>query len=84
MTSIVLGVTAINPEGLRKAMDRSNVTVSQLARRLGVTTSYMDRIVKGDRRLKRNPELRNRIARELDVPIFWIEQPTSTGGGEAA
>lgn len=53
-------------------MDAVGMSTTQLAERVGVTTSYMARITKGERRLKRNPGLCRRIADELDVPMHWI------------
>ena len=54
-------------------MSKSGVTVTQLADELGVSVSYVTQMVRGTRRLKRNPVLRRRIADALDVPQHWIE-----------
>lgn len=68
----MVDVSGIDPQALRRAMDMAGMSPAQLAERLGVTTSYVARITKGDRRLKRNPGLCRRIADELDVPMHWI------------
>ena len=67
------GMAAIDPHSLAKALDRSGMTQKQLADELGISLSYLSRILAGTRRLKRNPILRLRIAEALDVPIHWIE-----------
>lgn len=54
-------------------MDKSGMTTKQLADSIGVSLSYMARIVNGHRRLKREPQRRRDIARALDVPVHWIE-----------
>lgn len=64
---------AIDPSALQRAMDKSGVTTKQLAESVGVSLSYMARIVKGERRLKRDPNRRRDIAKALDVPVHWIE-----------
>jgi hypothetical protein len=70
---------AIDPKRLTQAMELASVTPTELTERLNddgmrdVTLSYVARICKGDRRLKRNPVLRNRIAQALGVRRDWIE-----------
>jgi transcriptional regulator with XRE-family HTH domain len=64
---------AIDPKSLQQAMDKSGVTPTQLAQATGLSLSYVVRIQRGHRRLKRNPVMRRRIAEALDVPIHWIE-----------
>lgn len=54
-------------------MDKSGVTTKQLADQVGVSLSYMARIVNGHRRLKREPARRRDIAQALNVPVHWIE-----------
>jgi transcriptional regulator with XRE-family HTH domain len=49
------------------------MTPTQLANEVGVTVSYIGRILAGSRKLKRNPVLRRSIAKALDVPVHWIE-----------
>lgn len=68
---------AIDPNNLTKAMERSGLTPTRLADELGVSLSYVVRIMHGNRRLKRNPALRRRIADALDVPQHWIEHQDS-------
>lgn len=64
---------SIDPKRLQVALNATGIPVAELARRVGVTTSYMARIVNGDRRLKRNPALRRQIANALGVYPDWIE-----------
>jgi hypothetical protein len=64
---------AIDKTGLTKAMDKSGVTKKQLADTLDLSLQYVCDITVGRRTLKRNPELRRRIADALDVPVHWIE-----------
>ena len=66
-------MAAIDPELLVKAMERSSFSRQKLAQELGVSLQYVCDITAGRRLLKRNPELRNRIALALDVPPHWIE-----------
>jgi hypothetical protein len=73
-------MSAIDPKRLTQAMELAQVTTTELTDRLNddgssatVTLSYVARICKGDRRLKRNPVLRARIARALGVRRDWIE-----------
>jgi transcriptional regulator with XRE-family HTH domain len=66
-------MAAIDPNGLAKAMDLAPMTAKQLADRTGMSLTYVCDIVAGRRTLKRNPELRKRIASELGVPQHWIE-----------
>lgn len=68
-----MAVPAIDGVLLTKAMDKSGVTRQQLAERLEISLQYVCDITAGRRTLKRNPELRKRIAQELDVPVHWIE-----------
>lgn len=64
---------AIDASLLVKAMDKNNVTRRRLADELGVSIQYVCDITAGRRTLKRNPELRKRIAEVCDVPTHWIE-----------
>lgn len=68
---------AIDPTNLAKAMDSKNVTRKHLADELGISLQYVCDITAGRRLLKRNPELRMRIAQVCDVPIHWIEKVAS-------
>lgn len=54
-------------------MDDANVTPKQLAEAIGMSLTYVCDITAGRRTLKRNPELRGKIAKALDCPRFWIE-----------
>lgn len=64
---------AIDHEGLTKAMDLALVTPKQLAEATGMSLTYVCDITAGRRTLKRNPELRKKIAVALNVPQHWIE-----------
>jgi transcriptional regulator with XRE-family HTH domain len=64
---------SIDSKNLVKAMDRSQVTQKRLAEELGLSLQYVCDITAGRRTLKRNPQLRARIASVLDVPTHWIE-----------
>jgi transcriptional regulator with XRE-family HTH domain len=66
-------MSAIDPDALVKAMDVSGVTPKQLADELSISLTYVGDLRSGRRSLKRNPELRRRIAKALNVPIHWIE-----------
>jgi transcriptional regulator with XRE-family HTH domain len=66
-------MAGIDSKALAKAMDLAGITSAQLARELGVSTSYVARIAAGSRRLKRNPVLRRRIADAIGVPARLIE-----------
>ena len=70
---ILVDVTAIDPNALRREMDKEGVTPTALANELGVSLSYVCDITAGRRTLKRNPELRKKIAVALNVPQHWIE-----------
>lgn len=63
----------IDPDSLRRAMDRSGVSISHLARETGLSLSYTSDICSGRRTLARSPQVRKRIAAALDVPQHWIE-----------
>lgn len=69
----ILGVPAIDPGHLQKAMDDAPITPTELAKKVGISLSYMVDILKGRRTLKRNPQLRQRLAEEIGCPRFWIE-----------
>jgi hypothetical protein len=71
-------MSAIDPVGLRKAMELSGTTPTQLARELDLSLTYVGDMTSGRRSLKRNPALRSRIAKALNVPIHWIERPSKT------
>lgn len=58
---------------LVKAMDKAGVTRRRLADELGMSLQYVCDITAGRRTLKRNPDLRRRIAGVCDVPTHWIE-----------
>jgi transcriptional regulator with XRE-family HTH domain len=79
--STVLFVPPLDAHGLATAFELSGLTVGELTRRLNdgphskVSESYVRAILRGDRRLKRNPVLRRRIADALGVPLYWIEVP---------
>lgn len=49
------------------------ISPAVLAERVGVSPHYISNILNGHRRLKRNPELRRKIAAALDRPLDWIE-----------
>lgn len=66
-------MAAIDHQALTKAMNGAGVTKQRLASELGMSLQYVCDITAGRRTLKRNPELRKRIALALDVPIHWIE-----------
>lgn len=58
---------------LVKAMDKAGVSRRHLATETNLSLQYVCDITAGRRTLKRNPELRKRIAAVLDVPQHWIE-----------
>ena len=66
-------MASIDPRGLTKAMDLALVTPKQLADATGMSLTYVCDITAGRRTLKRNPELRKKIAVALNVPQHWIE-----------
>ena len=66
-------MAAIDHKGLTKAMDLALVTPKQLAEATGMSLTYVCDITAGRRTLKRNPELRKKIAVALNVPQHWIE-----------
>lgn len=49
------------------------MTPKKLAEATGKSLTYICDIVAGRRTLKRNPDLRNSIARALGCPRDWIE-----------
>lgn len=69
-------MAAIDPEGLQKVIEKTGWTGHQrrLAEQVGISPQYLTDIIQGRRTLKRNPELRERLARALDVPRRWIER----------
>ena len=71
-------MTALDPAALRKAMELSGTTPTQLAKDLDLSLTYVGDMTSGRRTLKRNPALRTRIAKALNVPIHWIERPSKT------
>ena len=54
-------------------MDGAGFTAARLAEEVGISRTYLADILSGRRTLKRNPDLRHRIAKALDVPYKWIE-----------
>lgn len=64
---------AIDKDNLVRAMDGAGVTAKPLAETVGISLQYMVDITKGRRTLKRNPELRQKIAQAIGCPRFWIE-----------
>lgn len=71
-------MSAIDSKRLTDAMDLAGITPAELTRRLAesgvpVTLSYVSRICKGERRLKRNPVMIRRIADAIGVRRDWIE-----------
>ena len=54
-------------------MSHSGVTTVALADRLDISVQYASQLVNGQRRAKRNPILRRRIADVLGVPRRAIE-----------
>lgn len=66
-------MAAISPEGLSRVMDMAPMTPKQLADKTGMSLTYTCDIISGRRTLKRNPELRRKIAEVLRVPQHWIE-----------
>ena len=59
-------------------MELAGITTAELTRRLAesgppVTISYVARICKGERKLKRNPVMIRRIAEAIGVRRDWIE-----------
>lgn len=71
-------MASISPEGLARAMDLAPMTPKVLAEKTGLSLTYVCDITKGRRTLKRNPELRKKIALVLGVPQHWIEHHDST------
>jgi transcriptional regulator with XRE-family HTH domain len=69
-------MAAIDAELLQKAMDKAGVSRQRLAAEVGVSLQYVCDITAGRRTLKRNPDLRKRIADVCDVPTHWIEHRT--------
>lgn len=67
-------MAAIDPAALTKAMNLAGVTPRRLADEVGVSLQYVGDLRTGRRTLKRNPELRRRIADALSVPVHWIER----------
>lgn len=49
------------------------MTPKQLSEAVGLSLTYVCDITAGRRTLKRNPEMRKRIAAALGVPQHWIE-----------
>lgn len=66
-------MAAIDPANLQKAMSLAPMTPKQLADATGMSLTYVCDITAGRRTLKRNPDLRKRIAKALNVPQHWIE-----------
>lgn len=64
---------AIDHKRLQKALDGAGVTPQQLAKGVDISIQYACDIVAGRRTLKRNPELRKKIAKFANVPVDWIE-----------
>lgn len=64
----------IDKDGLQKAMDRAGMKPFQLATEVKISRTYLADILSGRRTLKRNPDLRHRIAEALDCPYKWIEE----------
>lgn len=54
------------------------MTAKQLAEHTGLSLTYVCDITAGRRTLKRNPEMRKRIALALNVPQHWIEHHEAT------
>lgn len=73
-TQYKVRVPAIDHELLVKAMDKAGVSPQQLATEIDKSLQYVCDIRAGRRTLKRNPDLRNRIAKACDVPVHWIER----------
>ena len=74
----MVGVAAIDPKALQRALDLAAMTPTQLVEALHqrgarISLSYACRIIAGGARLKRNPVLRRQIAEVLNVPTHWIE-----------
>ena len=70
-------MSAIDSKNLQKAMELSGVTPKRLADELQMSLTYVGDLTSGRRTLKRNPELRIRIAKVLNVPIHWIERAST-------
>lgn len=68
------GMAGINHLDLVKAMEKSGMTIKQLADECGISIQYANDITKGRRRLKRRPDLIKQMAQALDVPTHWIAQ----------
>jgi len=68
----------ISPQGLERAMATAPMTAKQLAEVTGLSLTYVCDITAGRRTLKRNPEMRKRIAAALGVPQHWIEHQEHT------
>lgn len=66
-------MTAIDPNALRREMDKEGVTPTALANEIGVSLSYVCDITAGRRRLKRNPVLIRRIATALNCRVSTIQ-----------
>jgi len=59
-------------------MEMAPMTAKQLAEHTGLSLTYVCDITAGRRTLKRNPEMRKRIALALNVPQHWIEHHEAT------
>lgn len=68
-----MSTTKIDPDAFVKAMDQAAMTPARLAEEVGVSITYIVDIRKGRRNLARNPALRQKLARAIDVPTHWIE-----------
>lgn len=68
-------MAAIDHKGLAKAIEKCGYEGRQvqLAAEVGISPQYLSDILGGRRKLKRNPELRKKLADALDVPRRWIE-----------
>lgn len=64
----------VDPANLRKAMDKAGFSTKRLAEESGLSLQYVCDLTSGHRNLKRNPELRRKLAAILDVPVHWIER----------
>lgn len=64
----------ISPSRLLRAIELSGLTPAEVARRADIPRSYLSMILKGDRRVERNEQVRQALADALDVPRDWIEE----------
>jgi transcriptional regulator with XRE-family HTH domain len=67
-------VAAVDNEALRDWLDAKGWTLKDFAGEVGISLQYLCDIVGGNRTLKRNPALRQRMAEALNIPVSRIEK----------